>query len=213
MIPRPWLVALAVASGLVSGVVYEVSMQREDVVVVARDVDVPRPLTASDVEVRSVSVGLVPDDVVRRPEDVVGLIPRAPLLRGQIVVARAVSDELATFSSGLSVPSGLHAVAIPVSAVNAVGGSVTPGARVDVLAIPILGRAPAGRTAELLASAAIVLDVRGESGAAFLHRDAAATVVSDRIASVVIAVPPVDQIRFADRIATSTFVLALARTR
>lgn len=188
-------------------------MQREDVVVVARDVDVPRPLTASDVEVRSVSVGLVPDDVVRRPEDVVGLIPRAPLLRGQIVVARAVSDELATFSSGLSVPSGLHAVAIPVSAVNAVGGSVTPGARVDVLAIPILGRAPAGRTAELLASAAIVLDVRGESGAAFLHRDAAATVVSDRIASVVIAVPPVDQIRFADRIATSTFVLALARTR
>lgn len=213
MIPRRWLVALAVASGLVSGVVYEVSMQREDVVIVARDVDVPRPLVESDVEVRSVSVGVVPDDAVRRREDVVGLTPRAPLLRGQIVVARAVSDELAVFSSGLTVPPGFHAVAIPVSAVNAVGGAIAPGARVDVLAIPILGRAPAGRTAELLASAAIVLDVRGESGAAFLRRDATATVVSDRIASVVIAIAPVDQIRVADRIATSTFVLALARTR
>ncbi|HEU5287820.1 MAG TPA: RcpC/CpaB family pilus assembly protein [Candidatus Limnocylindria bacterium] len=213
MIPRRWLVALAVASGLVSGVVYEVSMQREDVVVVVRDVDVPRPLVESDVEVRSVSVGLVPDDAVRRREDVVGLIPRAPLLRGQIVVARAVSDELATFSSGLTVPSGLHAVAIPVSAVNAVGGAIAPGVHVDVLAIPILGRAPAGRTSELLASAVIVLDVRGESGAAFVRRDASVTVMSDRIASVVIAVAPADQIRVADRIATSTFVLALARGR
>ena len=213
MIPRRWLVALAVASGLVSGVIYEVSMQREDVVVVVRDVDVPRPLVESDVEVRSVSVGLVPDDAVRRREDVVGLIPRAPLLRGQIVVARAVSDELATFSSGLTVPSGLHAVAIPVSAVNAVGGAIAPGVHVDVLAIPILGRAPAGRTSELLASAVIVLDVRGESGAAFVRRDASVTVMSDRIASVVIAVAPADQIRVADRIATSTFVLALARGR
>lgn len=188
-------------------------MQREDVVVVVRDVDVPRPLVESDVEVRSVSVGLVPDDAVRRREDVVGLIPRAPLLRGQIVVARAVSDELATFSSGLTVPSGLHAVAIPVSAVNAVGGAIAPGVHVDVLAIPILGRAPAGRTSELLASAVIVLDVRGESGAAFVRRDASVTVMSDRIASVVIAVAPADQIRVADRIATSTFVLALARGR
>ncbi len=214
MIPRRWLVALAVASGLVAGVVYEMALQREDVVVAARDVDVSRPLTPEDLEVRSVSAGLAPDGAARRADAVVGLLPRAPLLRGQIVLMRSVTDELASFSSGIQIPLGYRAVAIPVSAVNAVGGAVVSGARVDVLAIPVLGRAPAGRTAELLSSAALVLDVRGESGAAFAPRDPrAAAVAPDRMASVVIAIAPGDAIRFADRIATSSFVLALASGR
>ncbi len=214
MIPRRVLVVVAIASGLLAGGVYQLAMQREDVVVLARDVDAPRPLAAEDLDVRTVSAGLAPADAVRRPADAIGLLPRSPLLRGQLVLARSLSSELPDFSSGLSIPRGLRAVAIPVSAVAAVGGAVVPGARVDVVAVPVLGRAPAGRTAELLASSATVLDVRGESGAAFLPRDAkAASMAPDRIASVVIAVPLADEIRVADRIATSTFVLALAGGR
>ncbi len=214
MIPRRWLIALAVASGLIAGAVYEIAMQREDVIVAARDIDVRRPLAAEDVEVRSLSAGLAPPDAARRPEDVVGMLPRAPLLRGQIVLTRSVSEELADFSSGLAIPAGSRAVAIPVSAVSAAGGAVVAGARVDVLAIPTLGRAPAGRTAELLVAAAVVLDVRGESGAPFAPRDAkSAAIVADRMASVVIAIAPGDEVRVADRIATSTFVLALASAR
>lgn len=214
MIPRRVLVAVAIASGLVAGGAYQLAMQREDVVVLARDVDAPRPLAAEDLDVRTVSAGLVPSDAVRRPEDVIGMLPRSPLLRGQLVLARSLSSELPDFSSGLAIPAGLRAVAIPVSAVAAVGGAIAPGARVDVLAVPVLGRAPAGRTAELLASSVTVLDVRGESGAAFLAREPkTAAIAPDRIASVVIAVPAADEIRVADRIATSTFVLALASGR
>src|SRR5581483_10706465 len=59
----------------------------------------------------------------------------------------------------------------------------------------------------------VVLDVRGESGSAFTTREARPVGVSDRVASVVIAIAAGDEVRFADRIATSTFVLALASAR
>src|SRR5207245_7571175 len=106
-----------------------------------------------------------------------------------------------------------RAVAIPVVAVSAVGGAIAPGARVDVIAVPLIGRAPAGRTVELLAADALVLDVRSESGAPYQPRRPDATASVDRIGSVIIAIAPSDEIRFADRIATSTFVLVFSSAR
>ncbi len=210
MIARHWLVALAVAAGCLASGLYLFATQRADVVVVSRDVEVPRPLTRDDLEIRTVPAELAPPEAAQRIEDVVGLVPRMPLVRGQIILSRALASELADFRSGLVLATGLRAIAIPVSAVNAIGGAIVPGARVDVLAVPVLGRAPAGRTAELLAAAATVLDVRGESGAAFVSREARSSVVAtERVASVVIAIAAAEEVRFADRIATSTFVLAL----
>ena len=72
------------------------------------------------------------------------------------------------FHTGLTLRPGERAIAIPVVAVSAVGGAITPGARVDVLAVPLIGRAPAGRAVELLAADALVLDVRTESGAPYV---------------------------------------------
>lgn len=214
MIARRWLLAVAIAAGAVAGALYLAADQRADVVVAGRDVAIPRPLTRDDLEVKSVPVALVPDDAVRSLEAAVGLVPRAPLVRGQLVIARAIAADAAELRSGLPLPAGMRAIAIPVTAVNAIGGAALPGSRVDVLAVPVLGRAPAGRTAELLIAAAIVLDVRGESGAAFVERDPkqqAAT--GDRMGSVIVAIPASDEVRFADRIATSSFILALSSAK
>lgn len=213
MIPRRWLLAAAIASGLVAAGTFYVATAHADVVVAARDIDAPRPLVAEDLEVRSVSLDLVTDDVLRRTEDAIGLVPRAPLLRGQLLLTRALADDAVDFRSGVTLPAGSRAIALPISAINSVGGAVVPGARVDVLAVPVLGRAPAGRTAELLATAAIVLDVRGESGAAYIAATPRTSAMPDRIASVVIAIDAADEVRFADRIATSTFVLTLTATK
>lgn len=213
MIPRRWLLAVAVACALVASSSFYLATAHADVVVAARDVDIPRPLVADDLEVRSVALDLITDDAVRRAEDAVGMVPRAPLLRGQLVLARGLADDAGDFRSGVTIPAGARAIALPIGAAAAVGGAVVPGARVDVLAVPVLGRAPAGRTAEILVSAAVVLDVRGEGGAPYVAGASRANAVPDRIASVVIAIDPVDEVRFADRIATSTFVLALAGAR
>lgn len=214
MIARRWLIALAVAAGAVAAGAYYAATLRVDVVVVTRDIEVPRPLTADDVALRPLSAEAVPADAARAIDEVVGLVPRGPMWRGQLVMTRGVAAEVADFRSGLPLAPGQRAIAIPVSAVDAIGGAVIPGSRVDVVAVPVLGRAPAGRTTELLATSALVLDVRGESGAPLVAPQAVSdAVVADRLASVVIAIDAAEALRFADRIATSTFVLALAGAR
>lgn len=212
MIERRWLIAIAVVAGCVAGILYFVSVQRVTMIVAARDIDVIRPLTEADIEVRSVPPDALPEGAVVSLNDVVGRIPVAPLWRGQPLVSRALGEDAAVFHTGLTLRAGDRAIAIPVSAVSAVGGAIVPGARVDVLAVPVLGRAPAGRTTELLAVDALVLDIRGESGAPFVAKTDTTT-PADRIASVVIAIAPADELRFADRIVTSTFVLAFSSLR
>ena len=54
-----------------------------------------------------------------------------------------------------------------------------------------------------------MLDVRTESGAP-LPSSASRAAFAERIGSVVIAVPASDELRIADRVASSTFVLVLA---
>ncbi len=210
MTSRRALLALAVISGTLSGALYFVSAQRVDVIVAARDIDPPRPLDAGDLAVRTISADLSPDGALGTVDDAIGLTPSAPLLRGQILFRRALAGAVPAFGSGISIPPGMRAIAVPVTAAEAVGGTVRPGAKVDVIAVPVLGRAPAERATEVLASGALVLDVRSESGSPLVERDAPSLgAPADRIGSVVLAVRASDALWFADRIATSTFVIVL----
>lgn len=210
MIPRRSLLVLALIAGSIAGALYFIGAQRVPMVVAAQDVPAIRPLTPLDVEVRSVPPDALPAGAIASVDDVIGRVPLTPLWRGQPFVAHALADDAVVFHTGLTLRPGERAIAIPVGAVSAVGGAISPGARVDVLAVPLVGRAPAGRTVELLAAEVLVLDVRAESGAPYVPRPRDAALAIDRIGSVIIAISPSDEIRFADRIATSSFVLAFS---
>jgi Flp pilus assembly protein CpaB len=210
LIARRALLVFALLAGSVAGALYFIGTQRVPMLVAAQNVPMIRPLTALDVEMRSVPPDALPSGAIARVEDVIGRVPITPLWRGQPFVAQALADDAAVFHTGLTLRPGERAIAIPVAAVSAVGGAISPGARVDVLAVPLIGRAPAGRTVELLAADALVLDIRAESGAPYVPQSRDAALAVDRIGSVIIAISPSDEIRFADRIATSTFVLAFS---
>ena len=105
-VPRRVFFVLAILAGALSGALYFSATQRADIVVMARDMDVPRALSADDLETRAISADLLPEDAVTSVSDVIGLVPRAPMLRGQLVLARSVADELADFRSGQAVPTG-----------------------------------------------------------------------------------------------------------
>ena len=216
MIGQRALVGLALVAGVLAGVLYYVGSQRTSVVVVARDVDATHPLAADDLTVVSIPADAVPVGALGDATAAIGKLPRAPLWQGQVVLDPALSDAAASFHTGLALPAGMRAVALPLSsAAQAVGGAIVPGARVDVLAVPIAGRAPGGRTTELLLQAAMVLDVRSETGSPYgvaLSKSPVSS-VSERIGSVVVAIDAADEVRFADRIATSMFVLTLAGSR
>lgn len=209
MIGRRALLALALAAGLLAGGIYLAASRRVVVVVAAHDLDATRALVADDLTTRDFSADAVPDGALDDVGRAVGRLPRMPLVRGQLVLATVLTDRPVAFASGLVAPRGTRAVAIPAGPVQAVGGALTAGSRVDVVSIPAAGRAPAGRPVELLAAGVLVLDVRGESGVA-LPRPSARPGVAERIGSVVVAVPLADELRVAERIATSTFVLVLA---
>ncbi|MEK6207326.1 MAG: Flp pilus assembly protein CpaB [Chloroflexota bacterium] len=216
MIGQRALIALALAAGALAGTLYYVGAQRTPVVVAARDVDATHALVAEDLTVVSMPTDAIPAGALADAAGAVGKVPRAPLWRGQVVVGPALSDQGAAFHTGLVLPAGMRAMALPVStAAQAVGGAIVPGARVDVIAVPVAGRAPGGRTAELLLQGAIVLDVRSETGSPYgaaISRSSVST-VGERIGSVVVAIDALDEVRFADRIVTSSFVLALAGSR
>src|SRR5256712_6832050 len=161
------LVGLAVASGLLAGVLYYAGAQRSSVIVAARDLDATHPLTVDDLGTASLPPDAVPAGSVADVSAALGKIPRAPLWRGQVVLAAGLAEDAAAFHTGLALPRGMRAVALPMGAAQAVGGALVPGARVDVLAVPVGGRAPAGRATELLAQAAMVLDVRADTGAPY----------------------------------------------
>lgn len=214
---RHLLLGAALLAGLGAGVLYHASAQRVPVVVAARDLDATRPLGAGDLATRQLPVDALPTGALRDEVALIGRHVRAPLASGQLLLAGSIRDGAAQFSSGLRPPTGYRAVAIPVTAAHALGGAVVAGARVNVVAVPLAGRAPAERGPELVASAALVLDVRTESGEPLIRATGATSgmgsgrsTLADRLGSVVIAIPPSHELALAQRIPVSTFVLTLA---
>ena len=206
MTRRGLAIAAAIVAGVLAGLLYYASAQRVPVVVAARDLDTTVALTESDLVTRSFPADAVPGDAVRETDTAVGRFLRSPLAAGQLILARSLADDAAVFAIGIEPPTGMRAIALPVTAATALGGALAPGLRVDVIAVPVAGKAPPTRAVELIASRAMVLDVRSEGGQA-LGADPRRL---DRLGSIVIAIAPSDELRVAERIATSTFVIAFA---
>lgn len=209
MIAQRMLLAIALVAGAVASGIYWGAVQRTTVVVAAHDLDGQRPIEPEDLAIRELPPDVLPAAAIRHLPDAVGRTPRAPLWAGQVVVAPALTDASAVFGGALAPVGTQRAIAIPATAGLAVGGTISSGARVDVVAVPIVGRAPANRPTEVLAAAALVLDVRGENGGPFGPRSAprgATTGLPDRLGSVIVGVSATEALRIAERIPTSTFV-------
>jgi len=215
MIGRRALLAIALLCGALAGIIYYASLQRVSVVVAARSLDADKAIAFDDLATKELPPDAVPAGAVRSTDDAVGRVPRAPLWPGQVLVAGALATGAAAFHSGIVPPAGQRAIAIPVTPSQAIGGAIVAGAHVDVIAVPVIGRAPAGRVTELVAANVTVLDVRGENGGPFALPTASRGGIGsvDRLGSVVVALPSSDELRVADRIATSTFVLVFVPIR
>lgn len=216
MIGQRALLAVAIVAGVVAGGAYWATAQRAAIVVAARDLDADKTIAPEDVALRELPVDAVPVGALRTVADALGRVPRAPLWTGQILMAAGLGEAAGAFHSGIVPPSGQRAIAIPVTAAQALGGALVPGAHVDVIAVPAIGRAQAKQVTELVAANVTIVDVRGEGGGPFVtpgSARASAIGAVDRLGSVVVAVPPSEALRIADRIATSNFVLVFIPIR
>lgn len=208
IVPRRIALAVALGCAAIAGIAYWLDARRVPVVVAARVIASESTLVADDVATVALPPDAVPHDALGDVADAVGRTVRATLAPGQLVLG-AVFEGEAGFRSGIRPPAGWRVVALPASPATALGGAIAPGMRVDVVAVPIAGRAPANRGVERLGAQLLVLDVRSESGGPFVEPGTgrANAFANARLGSVVVAVPPQDDLRFAERIATSTFIV------
>lgn len=209
MNPSRVLVAVALLAGVLAGALYHSSVQRVGVVVAARDLAVGERVGPADLRVAELPPDAVPADAARDPATLEGLVARTALHEGQLVVGPTLGAETSAFALETRLRSSSRVVALPVTVSGALGGAIVPGARVDVLAVPLPGLAPPERMTELIGRSVLVLDVRTESGARVWdpRQPQVADPLRERVGSVLVEIPAMLATLFADRVVTSTIVL------
>lgn len=101
-----------------------------EVCVAKRDIAAGETVDASSVETRLWVADLLPAEAVRSVDDAVGKKVSSTVVAGEVLSERRLGD----VGDELDVPEGLTAVSVPAKDVQAVGGAVSAGSRVDMYA-------------------------------------------------------------------------------
>lgn len=104
--------------------------EQVEVCVTTRDIAAGERIDASSLEKRLWVASLLPDEAVCDAKEAIGKIATTSIMKGEVIVAKRFQKNTAL----LDIPAGFQAVSVPVKAVQAVGGSIQSGMRVDVYA-------------------------------------------------------------------------------
>lgn len=99
-----------------------------EVCVAKRDIAAGETVAAADVETKLWVADLLPAGAVRSADEVLGKQPSSAILQGEVFSTKRFEHT----TQALDIPSGLAAVSVPARDVQAVGGALRPGMRVDV---------------------------------------------------------------------------------
>ena len=130
--------AIFLAAALGAMTLVYVAQPRNGIVRAKVDIAVLTPITALMVEMVNVSPADAPANAGRSLDAVVGRYASVPILAGQDVDVRILETNPGQLAFGFGAPveAGQVAFALQVEPGQAVGGALTPGARVDVVAVP-----------------------------------------------------------------------------
>lgn len=124
-----------------------------EVCVAKRDIAAGEPVQVGSIETRLWVADLLPAQAVRSADEVAGKTASSTILAGEVLSLRRFQGE----GAQVEVPEGLAAVSVPAKDVQAVGGAVAAGSRVDMYAT-------GGTSTDLLASGVLVLATSASSG-------------------------------------------------
>ena len=208
-----------VAALIAAALVY-LAQPRTEVVRARADIAVLTPITAEMVELVRVSPGQAPPHAARSMKAVVGRYASVPVLAGQDVDVRVLESTPGQRALGFGAPlaPGQVAFALPVEPGQAVGGALSPGALVDVVAVPSQATVPRAGSSPpaptLLGQRVTVLAVRTADGQALVdpstRGDRDRVAVPPKLGSVVVAIPAARLKDYAAAAARSLFYVALS---
>lgn len=125
-----------------------------EVVVAKRDMAAGESVDGSSIETRLWVADLLPEGSLVSYEQVEGRTLATPVLAGEVLNEKRFAGE----SKRLEVPDGLIAVSVPAKDVQAVGGAIRPGSRVDMYAT-------GGTSTDLLVQGVLVLATSNDKSA------------------------------------------------
>lgn len=117
-----------------------------EVCVAKRDIAAGETVDAAAVEIRMWVADLLPAEAVRSVDDAVGRKVASSIVAGEVMTERRFGE----VGAELDVPEGLTAVSVPAKDVQAVGGAVGAGSRVDMYAT-------GGTSTDVIARSVLVL--------------------------------------------------------
>jgi Flp pilus assembly protein CpaB len=212
-----YIVVFAVAC-LTAGVLYYVQVPRASVVRAMADIPAMTRITPDMVELVRVAPVDVSTDAAQSTDQVVGQYAALTILAGQEIDTRALEQTPGqqAFGFGAALDPGDVAFAIPVDPSQAVGGALSPGARVTVVAVPNALKngvqASPAPTATVLGTNLTILALRTPDGQPFSRAQSGSGIaaVPPKLGSVVVAIPGDRLSDFATAALSSTFYLALS---
>ena len=106
----------------------------EKVVVVTRDLAVGDVIKPEDVQLEEVSVGVIPRNAIRDPEEVIGRLTKAQLVTGEIVLAHHIADPTnISHDIGFTMSDNLVMMAFPAEDLISDLNVLQRGDAVDIL--------------------------------------------------------------------------------
>lgn len=129
--------------------------EQVEVCVARRDLAAGETVTESDIEMKSWVASLLPEGAVTDKSEAVGRQLASAVLSGEVVSARRFGSD----DAALDVPEGFSAVSVPACGVQAVGGALRPGMRVDLYAVG------SASTTQVLSGALVLESSAMDSGA------------------------------------------------
>jgi Flp pilus assembly protein CpaB len=216
---RTAYIVIFVVACLVAGLLYYLQVPRASVVRATADIPAMTQITADMVETVKVAPVDVSTDAAQSTSQVVGQYAAMPILAGQEIDKRALdrTPGQQQFGFGAALDPGDVAFAIPISDPSqAVGGALSPGAKVTVVAVPNalkngVAASPAP-TSTVLGTNLTILALRTPNGQTFTQTQSGSGIaaVPPKLGSVVVAIPAGQLSDFATAALSSTFYLALS---
>jgi Flp pilus assembly protein CpaB len=159
----------------------------------------------------------VSTNAAQSTDQVVGQYASMTILAGQEIDTRALEQTPGqqAFGFGAALDPGFVAFAIPVDPSQAVGGALSPGAKVTVVAVPNALKngvqASPAPTSTVLGTNLTILALRTPDGQPFSRTQSGSGIASvpPKLGSVVVAIPADRLSDFATAALSSTFYLAL----
>jgi Flp pilus assembly protein CpaB len=214
-----YIVIFLVASVVAAGVYY-LAQPRLELVRAKVDIPVLTQINSDMVELVRVSPLDAPQGTARSVDAVVGRYAALPILAGQDVDTRAIEATPGSRAFGFGAPlaPGQVAFALPVAAEQAVGGALSAGAKVDIIAVPnslktVGVSSNPGPPAVMMGQGLTILALRTTDGHPLGDDTSSSSstrvVVPPKLGSVVVAIPAARLADFATASLTSSFYLAL----